>query len=108
MCLSAYGWGFINIVNMRRKNPFWSGNDSYEDFKMLMIVTPIIFMLSGILVFRQKHDLSSYCTSSSINHFDGLKTIFLKSSGEKTYTDYSALQIVLKSDDDMMLLLHSL
>lgn len=92
--LSIYGWVFINIVNIRRKNPFTSGNNTYKDFKTMLICVPIIFILSGVIMFRQTHDLSAYCKTSS-NGLNESKTIYLKASGEQSYTNYSALQTVL-------------
>ena len=59
--LSIYGWMFINVVNCQRKNPFTSGNGHYKDFKILLVMIPILFLMSGLVVFRQANDLSGYC-----------------------------------------------
>jgi hypothetical protein len=56
------GWAFINIVTMRRTDPFTSGNGSHEGFKKLLVIAPIVFLYSTICTQRQVHDLSGYCT----------------------------------------------
>ena len=59
--LAVYGWAFINLVNCQRKNPFTSGNAHYKDIKIMLLVAPLIFFISGLVVFRQANDLSGYC-----------------------------------------------
>lgn len=55
------GWAFINVVNMKRSNPFTSGNLTYGSFVIMLKITPLFFMLSGIVALRQREDLSGYC-----------------------------------------------
>jgi len=80
MLLSIYGWMFINLVNMERKNPFTSGNMHYRDFKIMLMVAPIIFLMSGLVVFRQANDLSGYCQSQDNGENHHGKTIYLQMS----------------------------
>ena len=59
--LAVYGWAFINLVNMQRKDPFISGNYAhYLDIKQMLLVAPIIFFFSGVVIFRQANDLAGY------------------------------------------------
>jgi len=110
MGLSVYGWAFINLINCQRKNPFTSGNNTYKDIKILLIVAPIIFLLSGVVIFRQANDLSGYCGQQSeeangASHHG--KTIFLKMS-EEDASNVDTLGAVLETEDDMVLLFHTL
>ena len=50
--LALYGWCFINLVNCQRKNPFTSGNNHYKDIKMMLMMTPLLYFISGLVVFR--------------------------------------------------------
>jgi len=68
-------------------------------------MVPIIFLWSGNIVFRQKHDLSAYCMTEHGNHH-GAKPIYLKSgSSQEQATDLGALKSALDMDDDLVLLL---
>ena len=81
--LGIYGWAFINLVNCQRKNPFTSGNAHYKDFKMFVIMTPILFFISGLVVLRSAHDLSGYCSSTNDLASQDSKTIYLKMTHEE-------------------------
>lgn len=52
MALSVLGWAFINLVNMQKSDPFTSGNNDHKSFHKFLIVLPIIFMSSMIIVFK--------------------------------------------------------
>ena len=65
MTLSVLGWIFVNVITMKRLDPFTSGNYTYKDFKIMLVCAPIIFMLSGVIVFRQKHNMNGYCNKDS-------------------------------------------
>ncbi len=62
MGLAVFGWAFVNIVTLRRTDPFTSGNGSHDAFKKLLMMVPIIFLYSTINTQRQPHDLQGYCT----------------------------------------------
>jgi hypothetical protein len=48
MGLAVFGWAFVNIVTLRRTDPFTSGNGSHDAFKKLLIMVPVIFLYSTI------------------------------------------------------------
>ena len=109
MGLSITGWTFINLVTLQKKNPFTSGNNHYKDFKILLIMAPIIFLMSGAIVLRQANDLSGYCDQQSEEGANGPhgKTFYLKMSHEDAL-NVDTLGAVLETDDDMVLLFHTL
>ncbi|CDW87216.1 UNKNOWN [Stylonychia lemnae] len=63
----ATGFMFINLVNLKniRGNPFLGFNNSYYHFKYTIFLSFALFLTSGIVVFRQSHDLASYCEHNS-------------------------------------------
>lgn len=61
--LSIFGWTFVNLVTMKRGEPFTSGNRSLGSFIKLLWITPICFMTSGICTLRSVYDLDGYCTT---------------------------------------------
>ena len=67
MALMVFGWTFVNVVTLKRSDPFTSGNNTYKDIKTMLTFAPIIFLLSGLIVFRQPHDLSGYCNNAADN-----------------------------------------
>lgn len=106
--LAIYGWAFINLVNCQRKNPFTSGNSHYWDFKLLLMMTPLLFFISGLVTLRSAHDLSGYCTGSNdLANSDGGKTIYLKMAHEQV-ENIDELSAVLETDDSMVLLFHTI
>jgi hypothetical protein len=48
MGLACLGWAFVNVVTLRRTDPFTSGNGSHSAFKKLLWMVPIVFMYSTI------------------------------------------------------------
>lgn len=104
--ISIYGWAFINLVNCQRKNPFTSGNSHYKDFKMFLVMTPILFFISGLVVLRSAHDLSGYCSSNDLASQES-KTIYLKMAPEEV-ENIDELSAVLETEDSMVLLFHSI
>lgn len=68
MGIACFGWAFVNVVTLRRTDPFTSGNGSHESFKKLLWLVPIVFMYSTINTQRQSHDLDGYCTTPVVNH----------------------------------------
>jgi len=62
--LQIFGWTFVNLVTMKRGEPFSSGNKSVGSFIKLLIATPIVFMTSGICTLRSVYDMNGYCTTS--------------------------------------------
>ena len=58
----------------------------------MLVLTPIIFLFSGTIVFRQKEDLSGYCTESD----HASKTIHLRATSDESLL---ATQAVLESED---------
>ena len=106
--LSIYGWCFINLINCQRKNPFTSGNEHYKDIKMMLLMTPILFFFSGIVVLRDAHDLSGYCAQNDANGaVHNGKTIYLQMSPEDS-ANVDTLSAVLETDDDLVLLFHTI
>jgi len=61
--LQIFGWTFVNLVSMKRGEPFSSGNKSGAAFIKLLIVTPVVFMASGICALRSVYDMNGYCTT---------------------------------------------
>lgn len=69
--MGIFGWSFINCVNMKRHNPFIDGNGGYKSTLMfLFICWPLIYLMTGIVIFRQKYDLSGYCNEDQIDSLD--------------------------------------
>ena len=60
--LSALGWAFVNLITLRKSDPFTSGNDSYDAFKKLAWIVPIVFFYSTINTQRSPQDLNGYCS----------------------------------------------
>jgi len=75
---------------------------------MLLMMAPLLFFVSGLVCFRDSHDLSGYCNQSDANGtlHDG-KTIFLKMSPEDA-DNVDTLSAVLATDDDLVLLFHTI
>lgn len=67
MGLACLGWAFVNIVTLRRTDPFTSGNGGHAAFKKLLWMVPIVFLTSTINTQRQPHDLAGYCGDPSAN-----------------------------------------
>ena len=80
MGLAVYGWTFISLFNCFRTNPVSSGNHSFKDFALFLPLSILVFFMSGIIVWRQKNDLSGYCTASAGAGHSGGKHIFLRES----------------------------
>ena len=57
------GFTFIEVVNLQNKrgNPFLGADGTYGTIKKAIIFSVLFFFLSGIVVLRQKEDLSNYC-----------------------------------------------
>ena len=70
MCLNILGWAFINVINCRpqRMDPFTSGNEDYRSFYKFLIFSPIFFMMSGIVIFKSRHDLDGWCKEGFMTH----------------------------------------
>lgn len=66
------------------------------------MLIPIIWFMSGNIIFRQTHDLSGYCGEQANTPS---RTIYLKSGAEENYT---TLQAVLDSEDSTVLFLYTL
>lgn len=96
------GWTLINFFNCERRwYPFTDGNFSHASFKKMLVLTPILFLFAGTIVFRQKEDLSGYCSES--DHVR--KTIQLRATLDDSLT---TTQTVLETEDDTLLLLHTI
>lgn len=68
IAMNAIGFMFINRVNMLRKDPFTSGNNTHHAFKLVItLFAPLFFIMSGMVTKRQAHDLSGYCVSEQIS-----------------------------------------
>ena len=82
MALCIYGWTYVNLVTLKRKDPFTSGNGGYHDFKILLMTAPILFLASGVMAMRSRHDLSGYCSGSDQDEASnaGHKTHMLRES----------------------------
>ena len=52
MVFCAYGWTYISLVTLQRSDPFEGPNPDYRDFKIMLTTVPILFFLSGVIVFR--------------------------------------------------------
>ena len=63
MTMWAYGYAFVEIVNLmnERKNPFISRYGNYKDFKRTFAFALLFFFLCGVVILRDKKDLSGYC-----------------------------------------------
>ena len=59
----ALGFTFINIVGMRNRgpDPFCDGHQSHASFKATLLFSIIFFFISGLVVLRQRYDLTEYC-----------------------------------------------
>jgi hypothetical protein len=64
------GFMFINIVNLKnvRKNPFAGPRKNFYDIKFTIFLCFFVFIFSGVVVLRQKHDLSSFCDKNHHHH----------------------------------------
>lgn len=102
MILLVYGWTYVNWVTLKRSNPFTSGNGHYLDIKILLFCAPILFLLSGVIVLRQPHDLSGYCTTPEQGQ---ASRIMLKASHEDKML---WAEKVITEQQDEMILLHTL
>ena len=87
MGLACLGWAFVNIVTLRRTDPFTSGNGSHSAFKKLLWIVPIVFMYSTINTQRQSHDLAGYCNSTAnangFHHHESTNTPIFLNDGIK-------------------------
>ena len=106
LAMGIYGWSFVNLVTLQRKNPFTSGNDSYGSFKKMLILVPILFMFSGLIVLRQTEDLSEYCKEHQTANGYSKHVAMLKQG--YSAESVSALKNVIATEDRNMLFLHSL
>lgn len=59
--LGCLGWAFVNLVTLKRQDPFTSGNGNHEGFKKMLVITPLVFIVSTLNTQRQAHDLVGYC-----------------------------------------------
>ncbi len=63
MGFCVYGWTYVNLITLKRADPFTSGRGGYQDIAILLMTAPILFLASGIIVLRSRHDLAGYCTN---------------------------------------------
>lgn len=88
MAFCIYGWSYINLVTLQRKDPFTSGNGGHSAFKKMILLTPILFLFSGIITLRARNDLSGYCDNEGESNEDsGHKTHMLRASDNDTVAD---------------------
>ena len=54
MALCIFGWTYISLVSVQRKDPFAGPRptNTYIDFYIMVITVPFIFLVSGLIVMR--------------------------------------------------------
>lgn len=57
-------------------------------------MAPILFLMSGIIVFRQENDLSGYCNKNGVDH---PRTIFLREAHANQPANEVVLSAVLEA-----------
>jgi hypothetical protein len=103
MAFCVYGWTYVNLVTLKRKDPFTSGNGGHQDFKTLLMTAPILFLASGVIAMRSRHDLSGYCSTSSeaSGDFDGHKTHILRATNAEDQQNQEVLDCHEYTDDEI-------
>lgn len=80
MGFCIYGWTYVNLITLKRADPFTSGRGGYKDIGILLMTAPILFLASGIIVLRSRHDLAGYCTNENqANEFSEQVKLMLSS-----------------------------
>ena len=101
MALMVFGWTYVNAVTLKRWNVFTSGNKSDAAFKKMLMLSPVLFLASGLIVMRQKQDLAGYCQNAN----DYRHRVILQAAPEEPL---NVLKGVLKADDPNVVLIHTL
>jgi len=61
------GFAFVSMFNHsnRNHNPFKGSDGTYIDIKKTFVFSFIFYAISGLIVLREAHSLSSYCDESA-------------------------------------------
>ena len=52
MALMIYAWTYVRCVTLKSKDPFSSGNKGHKSFFKMLLIAPLIFCASGLIVMR--------------------------------------------------------
>jgi hypothetical protein len=61
------GFTFVAFVNLKNRNgnPFMGPDGDYIDVVKAFVFSFLFFALTGMVVLRQSHDESSYCSTAA-------------------------------------------